>query len=79
MIRLLLENGLDTEYLYRGRRIEIREGTVEGGENEVRLQRKMQEVMKPIDEKGYVVLMGDKIDEKSKSSRDGTRREKDEY
>ncbi|KAJ5906776.1 uncharacterized protein N7473_003692 [Penicillium subrubescens] len=79
MIRLLLENGLDTEYLYRGRRIEIREGTVEGGENEVRLQRKMQEVVKPIDEKGYVVLMGDKIDEKSKSSRDGTRREKDEY
>jgi hypothetical protein len=48
--------------LHRGRRIEIREDTVEGDDKGVRFQRKMQEVMKPIDEKGYVVLMGDKAD-----------------
>jgi hypothetical protein len=62
MIRLLLEYGLEREYLHRGRRIEIREDTVEGDDKGVRFQRKMQEVMKPIDEKGYMVLMGDKAD-----------------
>lgn len=63
MIRLLLENGLDREYLYRGKRIEIRGDTVEGDDIKVRLQKTKQEIMKPIDEKGYAVLMGDKIDQ----------------
>lgn len=62
MIRLSLENGLDRKYLYRGKRIEIRGDTVEGDDIRVRLQKTKQEGMKPIDEKGYAVLMGDKID-----------------
>jgi hypothetical protein len=78
MIRLLLENGLDREYFHRGRRIEIRGDTIEGVDSGVRFQRKMQDVMKPIDEKGYVVLIGDKID-KSKGSREAMIGEKDEY
>lgn len=56
--------------------MEIRGDTGEGNDKGVRFQMKMQ-VMKPIDEKGYVVFMGDKIDKSQRVV--GRRGVKSEY
>lgn len=62
MVRLLLENGLDREYMYKGRKVEIKGDTVEGDDSQICFQREMQGDSRSIDdENGYVVLLGDKV------------------
>lgn len=57
------KNGLNREYVYRGRKVEIKGDTVEGGDTHVCFQREMQDLRSINEENGYVVLMGDRVDD----------------
>jgi hypothetical protein len=65
MVRLLLENGLDREYMYKGRKVEVIGDSVEGDNSQLRFQLKMQDGSKTVDdETGYVVLLGDRVEKR---------------